>query len=100
MEEEVLGAEHQRGHRLDLGGSGPFPEVLDRDAEGRLRPICGASRAADVIADVEQREALRAQILDGVVRVPRAAEELAGPVQIASVDQQLDVPDGLKVGDG
>ena len=59
MQEQILGTEHQRVHRLDLDRARPLPEVLDRDASSGWPPIYGTMRTEDVIADVEQHQSLR-----------------------------------------
>jgi hypothetical protein len=59
VQEKVLGAEHQCGHRLDLGGLGPLPEILDPDMTG-WQPVC----RTDVRAYVEHRHAPTAPILE------------------------------------
>ena len=54
MQEKVLVAEHERGNRLNLDGSRPLPEVLNRNAGGCWQLLGGGARAEDVSAYVER----------------------------------------------
>src|ERR1700756_3521198 len=56
VQEKVLGAEHECGHRLDLGGSRPLPEILDRDVCG-WQPVCRTTKGQDARGYVGQRHA-------------------------------------------
>lgn len=39
LQEKILVAQHERGHRLDPSGSRPLPDVVDRDAKGCRQPV-------------------------------------------------------------
>src|SRR5215468_10788355 len=91
VQEQILKAEHQRSDRIDLDRARPLPEVVDRDARSRWRPVCRITRAENVMTDVKQRETLRAQRRDTGRRVSQAAEDRLDPGQIAAMHQQVDV---------
>ena len=93
VQKQILGAQHQRGHRLDLDRVRPRPELFDRHVLG-----CGPP-GGEMIVDVEGSEALRAQRRETGRRVgprawrfPQAAEHRLDPGPIAALDQEIEVP--------
>ena len=98
IQEQILGAEHQRGHRLDLGRSRPLPEVCDRNAPRAMQPVGGDTRTEDVMAYVEQSQSLGVQRGLPKVRLTRSCwhisqgmQDRLDPVHIAPMNQQIDV---------
>src|SRR2546423_291824 len=98
VQEKVLGAEHECGHRLNLGGSRLPPEIVDRNVSG-WQPVCG-TKVQEVRAYVEQRHAPAARMPEAGMprcrrrrgRLSHAFEERFDPGCIAWSDQQIDFP--------
>ena len=102
VQEKVLRAEHECGDRLDLGGSRPLPEILDRDVSGR-QPGLQDTKVQEVRAYIDQIHALAAPMPEAGMavwaspcsrcrrgRVSHAFEEPFDPGCIAMSDQQID----------
>ena len=97
-------AEHQRSHRLNLGGSRPLPKLFDRDSSSCWSPLPNytdlrghSGRRAEKRPDGrdtewrETRSGPRYRSRRQRGRFSHVAQQRIDPVQVALVDQQIDV---------
>src|SRR5215208_163784 len=101
VQEKVLRAKYECGHRLDLGGSRPRPEISNRNVSGRQAVY--RTKVQEVRAYIDQiyapaaptpeaGMAVRASPCSRVRRDSHGFKERFDPGCIAFSDKQIDLP--------